>query len=382
MNAYLSIIAVVLCMLTPNGLYNTSDWVPDQHDPVTILHASDLHYGPAGTQNRDEAPVGSGASDPNDRLYAAMSSIAGNRHPIDATTIRPTDAIILTGDLVHEGTESTARLLAHFPTAYMLDGNHDRDDVRSMIRARHGSLTWGVKIGRVWFQALTESYVSSISNAPPGVSQINGPVAASIARRSAGEPTIFLVHRSMTGGYAAEWDRTAATTITEDLDATETGVDVASAVGISLGQRIQIDTEEMEITGINGLTLTVIRGASNSIAATHANGATAYATSALDAFEALCKSCNTLCILNGHDHATRHNTWRGLRVFSPGSITQSPMTPPPYSSIYPEAFNVLRIGNGWFDIANYNFGYDATQTNPRHWNPDVWNWAERLSFTV
>jgi len=68
----------------------------------------------------------------------------------------------------------------------------------------------------------------------------------------------------------------ASTTITEDLDASETGVDVTSASGFpTTGNfRVLVDSEIMIVTGVSGSTFTVIRGAEGTTAATHTNGAT------------------------------------------------------------------------------------------------------------
>lgn len=348
-------------------------------DVLHIAHVSDLHYAPAGVQNRDEAPIGSGATDPDVRLRAALTAIPGTVHPLGGFVRKP-DITIVNGDNVHEASESTARFEAAYPVDESLevDGNHDHNDVRDMIVRRRGSLNWGRKIKHVFFQALTERYVSSVDNGPPTVAQLQA-VTAILAARPSKELTVIVVHRSMTGGYAAEWDRTARTTLTAAITTGgQATVTVASAAGLSVGKRVQIDAEEVEITNINGLTITMARGQSNTVAATHSNGATVYDTSALDALQVLCQVRRVVCILNGHDHQARNETWRGYRVHSPGSVTQSPMPNGPYGSIYSESFNLLRIGHDFYDVANYNFGYDGTQVNPRNWNPGTWNWSSRF----
>lgn len=293
-------------VVVPMSRVKTRNWITDS--VITLYVVSDTHYG---DQNSD-------SGDPVDRLIVALNAMPGKVHPISGIIDEP-DAVIVTGDCIHETAESTARFAQDFRLdgagdvpwpAYILDGNHDQAPTRTLITQRHKSLNWGVKIKHVYFQALTENYTSPAVNTPPTAAQINA-VAATMASRPAGEPTVLMVHRSMTGGYVAEW-----------------------------------------------------------------------ASDALDALEDLAQSKNTLCILNGHDHATRHETWRGFRVFSPGSITQSPQAGGPYSSVYPEAFNVIRIGNVSMDIANYNFGYDGTQVNPRNWNPDTWNWYETVRISA
>lgn len=65
------------------------------------------------------------------------------------------------------------------------------------------------------------------------------------------------------------------TTLTEDLDSSETGVDVTSAAALgSAPFVICIEDEEMLVTSIASNTLTVTRGFNGSTAASHSNGAT------------------------------------------------------------------------------------------------------------
>jgi hypothetical protein len=64
------------------------------------------------------------------------------------------------------------------------------------------------------------------------------------------------------------------TTLTEGLDASEVGVDVASVTGAPSGRfRIVVDDEIMLVTSISSLTLNVERGVEGSTAATHSSGA-------------------------------------------------------------------------------------------------------------
>ena len=85
-----------------------------------------------------------------------------------------------------------------------------------------------------------------------------------------------------TGGRAVEiaarWGYsdvrvTSTATLAEDLDASETGVDVSSGTVFKVGQTLRLDSEDMEISAISTNTLTVTRGANGSTAATHSNGA-------------------------------------------------------------------------------------------------------------
>lgn len=65
------------------------------------------------------------------------------------------------------------------------------------------------------------------------------------------------------------------TTLAEDLDGSETGVDVTSAASFPTGGnfRILVDSEIMLVTGVSSNTFTVTRGAEGTSATTHANGA-------------------------------------------------------------------------------------------------------------
>jgi len=67
----------------------------------------------------------------------------------------------------------------------------------------------------------------------------------------------------------------ASTTLAEDLDDSETDVDVASAMGFTVGDfRILVDSEIMKVTGVSGTTLTVVRGQEGTPTTAHTNGAT------------------------------------------------------------------------------------------------------------
>lgn len=69
--------------------------------------------------------------------------------------------------------------------------------------------------------------------------------------------------------------KTPRTTAGEALDATETGVDVAAGEGerFAAGDAIRIDDEVMTVSSVSNDTLTVVRGAAGTTAATHADGA-------------------------------------------------------------------------------------------------------------
>ena len=64
------------------------------------------------------------------------------------------------------------------------------------------------------------------------------------------------------------------TTITEDLTASESAIDVTSVTNLSAGQLILIDSEQYYIYSISSLTLTVEAGVNGTTEATHSSGAT------------------------------------------------------------------------------------------------------------
>jgi hypothetical protein len=74
------------------------------------------------------------------------------------------------------------------------------------------------------------------------------------------------------GGYVSG---TATTTLNEDLDTSETSIDVVSASGLAASGTIVIDTESITYSGKSTNTLTgCTRGANGTTAATHTTGAT------------------------------------------------------------------------------------------------------------
>ena len=72
-------------------------------------------------------------------------------------------------------------------------------------------------------------------------------------------------------GYSNDTELTT-TTLNEDLDATETGIDVVSGAVISVGDTIIVDSEQMYVSAVATNTLTAIRGVNGTTAATHTNG--------------------------------------------------------------------------------------------------------------
>jgi len=68
----------------------------------------------------------------------------------------------------------------------------------------------------------------------------------------------------------------ADTTITEDLTAGESAIDVTAVTNLSAGQLILIGSEQYYIYSISSLTLTVEPGVNGTTQATHSSGATIY----------------------------------------------------------------------------------------------------------
>jgi hypothetical protein len=64
------------------------------------------------------------------------------------------------------------------------------------------------------------------------------------------------------------------TTLAEDLDATELGVDLASVVNVTEQCLLEVDSEVIIVLSVSSSTATVVRGARGTTAATHSNGAT------------------------------------------------------------------------------------------------------------
>lgn len=72
-------------------------------------------------------------------------------------------------------------------------------------------------------------------------------------------------------GYSQE--TAAAGTIAEDLDTSETGVDLTAGHDVGVGDTVIVDSEQMDVTVVATNTATVTRGVNGSTAATHSNGA-------------------------------------------------------------------------------------------------------------
>ena len=90
-------------------------------------------------------------------------------------------------------------------------------------------------------------------------------VPSSVATTSGSDQTITIGNTQLYGK------------LNEDLDTSETGIDVTDSTGMYVGQRIKIDSEEFAITAVNSKVLiTATRAQNSTSAATHSSGATIF----------------------------------------------------------------------------------------------------------
>lgn len=104
-----------------------------------------------------------------------------------------------------------------------------------------------------------------------------GPPWRRITLHGQGSPAKFgsgLRVSALTGtwGHSNTTVLSSATT-SEALDTSETGVDVSAGTAFAVGHTILIDSEQMYVTAISGNTLTVVRAANGTTAATHLTAA-------------------------------------------------------------------------------------------------------------
>lgn len=113
----------------------------------------------------------------------------------------------------------------------------------------------------------------------PGADDADGPPATRLrldavnGRRSAFVERERLIEIAGRWGYTQATEVVAGGSLAEDLDTSETGVDVASGAAYQVGQTILIGSEQMYVEAIAGNTLTVKRGVNGTTAASAANGA-------------------------------------------------------------------------------------------------------------
>lgn len=104
-----------------------------------------------------------------------------------------------------------------------------------------------------------------------------GPPWRKLILHGQGSPTTFGIGLRVTE-LAGSWGYqdvrvTSAATTAEALDTSETAVDVSSGSAFSPGMTLLVDAEQMHVTAISSNTLTVVRGANGTTAATHLTGA-------------------------------------------------------------------------------------------------------------
>lgn len=119
--------------------------------------------------------------------------------------------------------------------------------------------------------------------------------------------------------------------ISEDLDASETGIDVSDASKLVINKAYKIDNEEIYITTINSNTLTVTRGYNSTTAATHSNGANLKnsLTNSIYKYDALIQidfevmrvinkdtSANTITVVRGAKSTTAATHSNGLHIYN------------------------------------------------------------------
>jgi len=290
--------------LTPNTGQNTVRWTNPRVDFPSAIFVGDTHKGGVLPDTDGTGAV----TDANLRQLEAIRLIRGKAHPLGGFVDEPLMKFQV-GDFTHDTTMSAAALSAWFALwegQRILDGNHDDNPVRNRIKTLYGSLNWGVLVGNIYFQAITENFTALNNTTPPTQALIEGEITTKLAARPADEPKILLFHRAFSGGYPAEW-----------------------------------------------------------------------AAGAADALETLCNAKNVVGIIHGHDHYSQNYLWRGIPTFSPGSVAQGGLVPP-YGTLYPESFLVLRMGDGWYDVAEYCFGYNVS----RVWTPGVWGFAEKVTYAA
>ena len=100
----------------------------------------------------------------------------------------------------------------------------------------------------------------------------------------------------------------------------------------------------------------------------------------LDAYRTLIRGRNLVLILYGHTHYSNARPWEGITTWTPGSVRQAPAQPP-YSTVCPESFLVMRIKDKRIDVASWIFGNDAIN-NELVWVGGDWGWTASEEFTV
>lgn len=75
----------------------------------------------------------------------------------------------------------------------------------------------------------------------------------------------------LAGLFGYGYELQAAGTLAEELDASETGIDLTAGHSVELGDTLIVESEQMYVSGVSSNTLTVTRAINGTTAATHAN---------------------------------------------------------------------------------------------------------------
>jgi len=100
-----------------------------------------------------------------------------------------------------------------------------------------------------------------------GAKQVNATTVA-----TEGATILNFVNNTTINEHTAFNGLAVATTLAEDLDSSETAIDVTSASNLRNNDVIKINDEQMLISSISSNTLTVVRGHNSTTATTHTNG--------------------------------------------------------------------------------------------------------------
>lgn len=183
-------------------------FAPSRAD-VTIFVIADTHYGPVVPDSSQHNQL------------RAINTLPGTPYPpsIGGVVAVP-DAVFVCGDLISSASEPPYPFFLDYAgdgctgsvpcPVYECSGNHDGENVRDIIRSRHGELLYSVNIGGITFQSLDDA---------PTVASV-AEVEAKLATLPAGEPVVFFHHRPVSppGGYIGEWDPLAVDAYRNLLD--------------------------------------------------------------------------------------------------------------------------------------------------------------------
>jgi hypothetical protein len=97
-----------------------------------------------------------------------------------------------------------------------------------------------------------------------------------ILLQTSGSVSAFPIRRyavQIVGVFGFSYNTVAASTFAEDVDNSETEITVAAAHGLTGGETIVSNSEQMYVSEVSGVTLTVVRGMNGTTETTHTNDA-------------------------------------------------------------------------------------------------------------